>query len=102
MSSAELPTVIVHMYEQFLQTTFDLGFVSFLCIFLNQATGYGSQNIWCLSQARINCEGCSRMVSDVKMDDDGGGSLIIMATLLRRCGHYILVLFLLLFFLAYT
>jgi len=27
---------------------------------LNQATGYASQHIWCLSQARINWEGCLR------------------------------------------
>jgi len=27
---------------------------------LNQATGYASQHIWCLSQARINWEGCAR------------------------------------------
>jgi len=26
----------------------------------NQATGYASQHIWCLSQARINWEGCAR------------------------------------------
>jgi len=26
----------------------------------NQATGYASQHIWCLSQARINWEGCVR------------------------------------------
>jgi len=28
--------------------------------FWNQATGYASQHIWCLSQARINWEGCAR------------------------------------------
>jgi len=27
---------------------------------LSQATGYASQHIWCLSQARINWEGCVR------------------------------------------
>ena len=27
---------------------------------INQATGYTSQHIWCLSQARINWEGCLR------------------------------------------
>jgi len=27
---------------------------------VNQATGYASQPIWCLSQARINWEGCAR------------------------------------------
>jgi len=26
----------------------------------NQVTGYASQRIWCLSQARINLEGCAR------------------------------------------
>jgi len=29
---------------------------------LNQVSGYTSQHIWCLSQARINWEGCSRSV----------------------------------------
>jgi len=29
---------------------------------LHQATGYASQNIWCVSQARINWEGCGRKV----------------------------------------
>ena len=27
---------------------------------MNQATGYASQHIWCLSKARINWEGCAR------------------------------------------
>jgi len=27
---------------------------------VNQATGYAIQHIWCLSQARINWEGCAR------------------------------------------
>jgi len=27
---------------------------------VNQATGYATQHIWCLSQARINWEGCDR------------------------------------------
>jgi len=31
-----------------------------ICILCNQATGYASQHIWCLFQARINWEGCSR------------------------------------------
>jgi len=42
----------------------------------NQATGYASQLIWCLSQARINWEDCGRKASCVKMGDEGGGSLI--------------------------
>jgi len=29
-------------------------------IYVEQATGYASQHIWCLSQARINWEGCVR------------------------------------------
>jgi len=28
--------------------------------YFNQATGYASQHIWCLFQARINWEGCAR------------------------------------------
>jgi len=42
----------------------------------NQATGYTSEHIWCLSQARINWEGCDRKASGdvvvfvVKMGDD--------------------------------
>jgi len=36
---------------------------------VNQATGYESQHIWCLSQARINCEHCGRngMAFGIKM-----------------------------------
>jgi len=34
---------------------------------MNQATGYASQHIWCLSQARINLEGCARKASGIKM-----------------------------------
>ena len=33
---------------------------STISLSLNQATGYASQHIWCLSQARIKWEGCSR------------------------------------------
>ena len=33
----------------------------------NQATRYASQHIWCLSQVRINWEGCARKASCVKM-----------------------------------
>jgi len=47
-------------------TCFDV-FVSLLSCFLpttsdpvNHATGYASQHIWCLSQARIKWEGCGR------------------------------------------
>ena len=54
---------------------------SLICTLLtvenNQATGYASQHIWCLSQAMINWEGCDRRASSVKMGYDGGGSLII-------------------------
>jgi len=32
-----------------------------------QATGYASQHIWCLSQARINWEGVPGRASDIKM-----------------------------------
>jgi len=42
----------------------------------NQATGYAIQHIWCLSQARIKCQGCGRKGIWRKMGDDGGGSLI--------------------------
>ena len=41
-----------------------------------QATGYASQHIWCLSQARINWEGCGRKGIRRKNGADGGGSLI--------------------------
>jgi len=35
--------------------------MSFIAVLLhNQATGYASQHIWCLSPARINSESCSR------------------------------------------
>ena len=37
------------------------------CIYFNQATGYASQHIWCLYQARINWEGCVRRASCIKM-----------------------------------
>jgi len=40
-----------------------------------QATGYASQHIWCLSQARINWEGCGRK-GIKKMGNERGGSLI--------------------------
>jgi len=33
----------------------------------NQATRYVSQHIWCLSQARINWEGCVWKASGIKM-----------------------------------
>jgi len=34
--------------------------ILFSIIIWYQATGYASQHIWCLSQARINWEGCAR------------------------------------------
>jgi len=34
---------------------------------LNQATGHASQHIWCLSQARINWQGCSRKASGIEI-----------------------------------
>ena len=46
-------------------------------IFLNQTTGYASQHIWCLSEARINWDGCGRKdVWHKDGRDDGGVSLI--------------------------
>jgi len=49
---------------------FDLLFNVYFCIvvdfsllvhiYFNQATGYASQHVWCLSQASINYEGCGR------------------------------------------
>ena len=43
----------------------------------NHATGYASQQIWCLYQARINWEGCGRKGIRLKnRRQDGGGSLI--------------------------
>ena len=38
-----------------------------------QATGYESQHIWCLSQARINWEGCARKGIRRKNGGDGRG-----------------------------
>jgi len=32
----------------------------YLVLHKNQSTGYASQHIWCLSQARINWQGCGR------------------------------------------
>jgi len=32
----------------------------YIWLWLNTATGYASQHIWCLSHARINWEGCTR------------------------------------------
>jgi len=34
--------------------------IRFLSVYDNQATWYGIQHIWCLSQARINWEGCGK------------------------------------------
>jgi len=43
----------------------------------NQVTAYVIEHIWCLSQARINWEGCSRKgIRNKTGQDDGGGSLI--------------------------
>jgi len=39
----------------------------------NQATGYASQHIWCLSQAKINWEGCVRKGIQRKNGGDGRG-----------------------------
>jgi len=41
--------------------------------FYLQATGYESQHIWCLSQARINWEGCVRKSTRRKNGGDGTG-----------------------------
>jgi len=43
---------------------------------VNQATGYASQHIWCLSKARINFKGCGRKGIQHKNDGDAVGSLI--------------------------
>jgi len=40
---------------------------------VSQATRYASQHIWCLSQARINWEGCERMRKNGG-DGRGGGT----------------------------
>jgi len=42
-------------------------------VFMNQATGYASQHIWSLSQARINWEGCVRKGIWCKNGGDGTG-----------------------------
>jgi len=39
---------------------FKITFVSCHPVSKKQATGYASQHIWCLSQARINWDGCGR------------------------------------------
>ena len=49
------------------------GFSSFWYFCVNQATGYASQQIWCLSQARINWEGCVRKGIQHKNGGDGRG-----------------------------
>jgi len=36
----------------------------------NKATGYASQHIWCMSQARINWEGCVRKGSALTLLDE--------------------------------
>ena len=36
---------------------------------INQATRYASQHIWCMSQARINWEGCAR--KDIQRKNGG-------------------------------
>jgi len=43
------------------------GLVIIKLLFCYQATGYASQHIWCLSQARINWEGCAGRASGIKM-----------------------------------
>jgi len=42
-------------------------------VFFIQGTRYAGQHIWCLSQARINCEGCARNGIQRKNDGDGRG-----------------------------
>ena len=39
--------------------------------YYNEATGYASQHIWCLSQARINWEGCVR--NGIRRKNGGDG-----------------------------
>jgi len=39
----------------------------------NQATGYATQHIWCLSQTKTNWEGCGRQGIWHKNNGDGGG-----------------------------
>ena len=51
-------------------------FVFNYCIPQNQATEYASQHIWCLSEARINSEGCGRKVIWCKNVGEKGESLI--------------------------
>jgi len=48
-----------------------------VCCCYDQATGYASQHIWCLSQAKINWEGCGRKgIRHKNGGDDLRGSLI--------------------------
>ena len=44
---------------------------------INQATGYASQHIWCLCQARVNWEGCARKGTRHKNGGDCRGGLLI-------------------------
>jgi len=58
------------LVAEMIQTTGDIGTQWILCGF-KQATGYASQHIWCLSQARINWEGCARKGIGRKNGGDG-------------------------------
>jgi len=42
-----------------------------ILLYANQATRYANQHIWCLSQAKINWEGCARNGIWCKNDMDG-------------------------------
>jgi len=58
--------------------SFAVIFFKLTCFDLNKpTTGYASQHIWCLFQARINWVGCSRKgIRHKNGGNDGGGSLI--------------------------
>jgi len=54
-----------------------VGCNKYVVILTNQASRYAIQHIWCLSQARINWEGCGRKGIRRKIGegDDGGGGI---------------------------
>jgi len=64
----------MHAYKQLsIKHGFDnyISDITMLHRVCNQATGYASQHIWCLSQARINLEGSAR--KDIQYKNSGDG-----------------------------
>ena len=59
LSELQWPLCIFHKHNIWYESQIQ-GIISTAFCVLNQATGYASQHIWCLSQARINWHSCSR------------------------------------------